>query len=55
MDFLKKVLEILERRHVAYAKTWRRLRRPEKIVVVLLFIFGLVLLAAGNLITCFVK
>lgn len=49
---LQKLLEILEERKEAYRKTWRRLKRSDKIIIVGLVALGLLNVLIGSAMVC---
>lgn len=46
---LRKLLEILEERQEAYRKTWRRLKRSDKAIIMALVMIGIVNVIIGSI------
>jgi type II secretory pathway component PulF len=49
---LQKLLEMLESRQEAYRKTWVRLSKPSKIIIVGLIVIGLINIMIGSVLIC---
>ncbi len=49
---LRRLLEILEERQEAYRKTWRRLKRSDKVIIIGLIALGLLNVLIGSAMVC---
>jgi len=49
---LRKLLETLEERQEAYGKTWRRLKRSDKVIIVALMMIGIANIIIGSIMVC---